>query len=174
MDVLPGVFDGIHLILQDGELVPLSEISRGRLELKPYLQFPVEVIGEDGEMEESEMEVLYPHTAETAYEKNELVYGTDRPTRIYHYLAEDTQTVVRKPDLRQPHHVKTLGYRHLVLEMKDGSEIVVDVEGNCRYRLPEVAGLDNGQEVLPLAEFYDRPSAFVDIIKKTGLEVYTK
>ena len=173
MDIIPGVFDGTNLILSNQELIPLAEINRARLELKPYLLFPVEVVGPDGEYEETRMEIIYPHTVDREFGANQLVYGERRQTRIYHYLAEDTHTVKRKPDLRHPHYVKTLGYRQLVLEKLDSNEVIVQIDGNCHHISPGVSELNSGQEVVQLVEFFDRPSEFANIIKKAGLEVYS-
>lgn len=172
MEVMPGVFDGENLILRNRELVPLSEISRSRLELKPYLLFPVEVVGDDGENEEIRMGILYPHTVDRELGTNKLVYGEVRQTRIYHFLDEGSSEIQRKPDLRKPHHVTTLGYRQLIIEMKDGTEIEVAIDGNCRYLAQGVTKLHNGPNLDDLEELFDRPSEFANIIKKAGLEVY--
>ncbi len=174
MDVVEGLFDGEALILNDGSLVPLKEIRRARIELHPYLLFPVKMEQADGSYEEDEAAILYPHTVDRELDKGALVYGEKRPTRILHYVPYEGHMIVRKPDLRHPHTVKMLGYRELIIECMDGSEIRVDFDGNC-YHVPQgVTTFLNGQEEVRLKEFFDRPSELANIIKKAGIEVYSK
>ena len=173
MEIVPGIFDGENLIVNHDERVPLSEITRGRLELRPYLLFPIETVNAAGELEECDCGILYPHTVEREYERYQLVYGEERSTRIYHLLEAEKQAIGRHTDIRHPHHVTTLGYRHLFLEMQDGSEIVVTIEGNCDHVPPQFTQLENGRTTVPLVAFFDRPSELANVIKKAGLEIYT-
>ncbi|MGY3748185.1 hypothetical protein ACWN8P_13080 [Vagococcus salmoninarum] len=174
MEIIEGLFDGQGVILKDKTHVLLKEIWRGRLELRPYLLFPVKSELADGELTDTETGILYPHTVDRELDKSQLVYGEKRPTRILHLIPFGGRKIIRKPDLRNPHSVKILGFRRLILEKLDGTEIQVDIDGNC-YELPEgVDSLVNGREEQPLAPFYDRPSDLANIIKKAGIEVYSK
>lgn len=173
LETMLGVFDGEHLLLSNHKLIPLKDVNRGCIELKPYLMFPVEMVGVDGEYEEIPMLIIYPHTSDREFGANQLVYGEVRQTRIHHFLIEGNNAVQRKTDLRKPHHVTTLGYRHLTLEMNDGQEIEVAIDGNCRHIAPGITQLYDGCNRIELIEFFDRPSEFVNIIKKAGIEVYS-
>lgn len=174
MDVVEGIFDGDAIILKDESSVPLKDIRRARIELHPYLLFPVKLEQADGSYEEEETAILYPHTVDRELDKGALVYGEKRPTRILHYVPYEGNRIVRKPDLRHPHTVKMLGYRELIIERQDGTEVRVDFDGNC-YHIPQgVTTLLNGQEEVELEEFFDRPSELANIIKKAGIEVYSK
>lgn len=174
MDVVEGLFDGEGIILKDNLRIPLIDIKRARIELHPYLVFSVKLEQEDGSFEEDEAAILYPHTIDRELDKGALVYGEKRPTRICHYVPYGDHRIIRKPDLRHPHTVKMLGYRELIIEQVDGSETRVNFDGNC-YHIPlGVRTFFNGQEEVPLEEFFDRPSELVNIIKKAGIEVYFK
>ncbi|WEG74126.1 hypothetical protein [Vagococcus intermedius] len=172
MEKMTGVFDGENLILRDGKMIPLSTIQRCRIEMLPYLEFPITVQDDVKGTIESEGRIIYPVTADNKHENNDLVYGSVRQTRIGHFFNKETKAVIRKPDLKNPHQVTTLGYRKITLEMKNGEEIKVEFDGNG-VELPEEATvIINRDEKIPLKPLFDRPSHFINIIKKSGIEVY--
>lgn len=172
MEKMIGVFDGENLILKDSTKVPLKEIKRCRIEMLPYLQFPITIQDESKGAIESEGRIIYPVTAETKHDNNELVYGSTRQTRIGHFLDREQKQVIRKPDLKHPHQVTTFGYREVTLEMKNEKEITVQFDGNVIDLPEEATVIVNRGEKIPLVPFFDRPSHFINIIKKAGIEAY--
>lgn len=172
LDAIKGVFENERLVLANGKKVSLTDIWRARIELVPYLLFPVTEEIEENVFEEGDGRILYPVTTDNYLNKGQMVYGESRTTRIGHFLSQGDTTIVRKPDLKNPHKVKTLGYRKLVLEMKDKTEIEVLFDGNS-IELPElVTNLKQNDETTALVPFFDRPSEFINILKKEGIEVY--
>lgn len=172
MEKMTGVFDGHNLLLKDGSRIPLNTVQRCRIEMLPYLQFPITIQDEVKGPIESDGRIIYPVTAENKHDNNDLVYGSVRQTRIGHFLDREMAQVVRKPDLKNPHQVTTLGYREITLEMKTGEEVTVQFDGNAIELPDEAKVMVNRHEKIPLEPFFDRPSHFINIIKKAGIEVY--
>ncbi|WP_275470715.1 hypothetical protein [Vagococcus proximus] len=172
LDAIKGVFENERLVLANGKKVSLTDIWRARIELIPYLLFPVTEEVEENVFEEGEGRILYPVTTDNYLNKGQMVYGESRTTRIGHFLYKGATEVVRKPDLKNPHKVKTLGYRKLVLEMKDKSEVDVVFDGNSIELPKSVTILKQSGEATALVPFFDRPSEFINILKKEGIEVY--
>ena len=174
MEPIKGLFDGTNVLLKDHTEIPLTEIKKVRIEIEPYLLFPVCQETVSGSFIDIDTQIIYPYTVEKNVDKHQLVYGKKRQTRIMHYIAYGSNEIRRKPDLRRSHTVQLIGYRHVTLELKNRKEITVDFDGNCIIMPEEAIQLNDGQEIKPLVEFYDRPSELINVFKKAQIEVYAK
>ncbi|WP_202589392.1 hypothetical protein, partial [Tetragenococcus koreensis] len=93
-----------------------------------------------------------------------------RSTRSVHYLKEDG-TVKRELDLKHVHKVKLLASRKLRILLHDGMQHEVLGEGNCLNKQDRMTRLVHREADVALVEFFDRPSALLNVMKKLKISV---
>lgn len=170
MENIKRVFDGENILLSNGEKIPLKKIKQVKIVAAPYLVFQVFRQKNDC-LEQTLMSVIYPCSSDKVYDKEQLILGEVRPTRSVHYFIEGSSQIKRKIDLKNPHKVKLTAHRDIVLELLDGEEKKVSFDGECMNRLEGINQIERDGEVVPAADFFDRASYILEVMKQQEVPV---
>ncbi|UQF71248.1 hypothetical protein M2901_00960 [Vagococcus lutrae] len=163
------VYENGQFILNDEIIIDEKDVKQVKIEMDPYLLFPVMIQTEDGE-ERTTSQIVYAHTGEIEATREGIMQGQVRSTRSVHYLKENG-IVKRELDLKHVHKVKLLASRKLRVLLHDGTQHEVLGEGNCLNKQDSMSCLVLREEEVPLVEFFDRPSELLNVMKKLKISV---